>query len=136
MLFIENLNLNLIDIKDPEVIDNNENGYYFKITYDENDLIFDCKNEYKLDKINNGLVILNKNDASFFSSIYKQIIKVFYDKHGSWFDEKMELTFIKDLFNNYLVPNIEENCLNLNMILFIFITYTDRGRYPREIWLL
>ena len=115
MLFIENLDLKLIKINDPKIIENNSNDYFFEITYDNNEFIFKCNNSYKLDKKNNGLVIFNKNEVSIFSNLYNHILNLFYEQHDTWFDSEMEFNLIKELFNNYLIPNIEENCLNLNI---------------------
>ena len=111
-MFINNLNLDLIEIKDPKVINNNEDEYFFDILYDNKDFIIECNNNYKLVS-NNSLIVDNKLETNLFFNIYKKIIELFFNSHEEWFNDKLTYEKIKSMFNNYLVPNIEENCLNL-----------------------
>ena len=109
-MFINNLNLELIKIKDPKVIEDDE--YFFDILYDDKDFILECKDHYRL-KNKEYLVIDSKREVNIYFNIYKKIIELFFHSHEEWFNDKLTYEIIQNMFNNYLVANIEENCLNL-----------------------
>ena len=109
-MLINNLNLELIKLKDPKVIEDDE--YFFDILYDDKDFVLECEHHYSL-KNKESLVVNSKQEANTFFKIYKKIIELFFDSHEEWFNDKLTYERIENMFNNYLVANIEENCLNL-----------------------
>ena len=71
-MLINNLNLELIKIKDPKVIEDDE--YFFDILYDNEDFILECKDHY-IFKNTGSLVVNSKQEANSFFKIYKKIIE-------------------------------------------------------------
>ena len=57
------ISLNFIKIEDPKL---NENTYTFGLSYNNENFMVNSKNDYILNKLNQELFILNKNELKFF----------------------------------------------------------------------
>ena len=108
------ISFNLVKIEDPKL---NENIYTFGLSYNNENFIFDSKNDYILNKKDSELFILNKNELKFFHNLFNYLKEEFYKQHDKWFEESFEESIFNNIFSNYLYPNIEENCVNLKCLV-------------------
>lgn len=112
------INLNEVTLESPTLEDDK---YIFKIKHKGNNIILDNKRVYysklnEQDEIVQGeLGITSKQDLKFLHDIQKKLYELFYDKHEEWFENKFTKQQFKSLFENYLHPNIEENCVNITL---------------------
>lgn len=112
------LNLNEVTLENP-TLENDK--YVFKIKHNGNSIILDNQRVYysKLNERNEivqgELGITNKQDLKFLHDIQKRLYDLFYEKHEEWFENKFTKQQFKSLFENYLHPNIEENCVNITL---------------------
>ena len=94
-----------------------ENTYTFGLSYNNENFMVNSKNDYILNKLNQELFILNKNELKFFYNLFNHLKEDFFKQHHKWFEEKFEETVFNSIFYNYLYPNIEENCVNLKCLV-------------------
>jgi len=112
------INFNEVTLENP-TLDNDK--YVFKIMHNGNSIVLDNQGVYysKLNEHNEivqgELGITNKKDLKFLHDIQKTLYDLFYDKHDEWFENNFTKQQFKSLFENYLHPNIEENCVNITL---------------------
>jgi hypothetical protein len=96
--------------------------YVFKIKYrDSNKICLESKHTYysklneKNEIVQRELGITNKEDLGFLHKVQQFLYEQFYNRHDEWFENKFTKQQYKALFENYLHPNIEENCVNITL---------------------
>lgn len=59
--------------------------------------------------------IPKREELKLFHEIYKELKRIFLENHVKWFENKFSETELDTLFRSYLVPNISENRIDLQV---------------------
>lgn len=99
--------------------DGTNNKFIFNIKNDGKPLTFESNENYAVncDDISQSLSIPTPDELQYFNSVYLKLKQIFLEKHEEWFEEKFTDNALENLFENFLKPNIAENCINLNVFL-------------------
>ena len=110
-MLIQDISFSKIEILNPVLEDN---SYIFKINYNNENLDIQLNNEIIMNEDNNDIFSLNnKLDLNYLHKIYNYLVKVIFDSQDKWFENNFSINELNNMFNNYLKPNYENNCIDI-----------------------
>ncbi len=110
-MLIQDISFSNIDILNP-VLEND--CYVFNIKYNNENLDIQLNNEIIMNAENNNIFSLNnKLDLSYLHKIYNYLVKIIFDSQDKWFENSFTMNEINNMFNDYLKPNYENNCIDI-----------------------
>lgn len=110
-MLIQDISFSNIEILNP-VLEND--SYIFNIKYNNENLVTQLNNEIIMNAENNNIFSLNnKLDLNFLHKIYNYLVKQMFELQDKWFENNFTMNEINNMFNNYLKPNYENNCIDI-----------------------
>lgn len=110
-MLIQDISFSNIEILSP-VLEND--CYIFKINYNSENLDIQLNNEIIMNAENNNIFSLNnKLDLNYLHKIYNYLVKKIFDSREKWFENNFTMNEINNMFNDYLKPNYENNCIDI-----------------------
>ena len=110
-MLIQDISFSNIEILSP-VLEND--CYIFKINYNSENLDIQLNNEIIMNAENNNIFSLNnKLDLNYLHKIYNYLVKKIFDSRDKWFENNFTMNEINNMFNDYLKPNYENNCIDI-----------------------
>jgi hypothetical protein len=97
--------------------DENTQRYTFDLKSNDNVMTFNSKLVYRLsvNDCSQLISIPEKDELKLFHDIYTELKKIFLDNHVKWFENKFSESELDILFRSFLVPNISENRIDIQV---------------------
>lgn len=105
-----------ISISSPN-FDENTQLYTFDLKRNNGLMSFVSNSEYTLStrECSQTISIPKREELKLFHEIYKELKKIFLENHVKWFENKFSEGELDILFRSFLIPNISENCIDLQV---------------------
>jgi len=98
-------------------LDESTQLYTFVLENNNAPMSFVSSLEYQLSigECSQMVPIPKREELKLFHEIYKELKRIFLENHVKWFENKFSETELDTLFRSYLVPNISENRIDLQV---------------------
>lgn len=97
--------------------DENTQRYTFDLKSNDDVMTFNSKLVYRLsvNDCSQLISIPEKDELKLFHGIYTDLKKIFLENHVKWFENKFSESELDILFRSFLVPNISENRIDIQV---------------------
>ena len=97
--------------------DENTQFYTFDLKRNNGLMSFVSNSEYTLStrECSQTISIPKREELKLFHEIYKELKKIFLENHVKWFENKFSEGELDILFRSFLIPNISENRIDLQV---------------------